>query len=793
MVSISGLGSGLDTQSIIAQLVQIEQQKINVVSARGNRQTQALSSWTTIRSTLTALNGVAAGLLKASDWQALSATSSDETTATVSAGSGTLTGSLSFTVSALAQTGVLRSASTMSSLAARITNDAAIFVATGGGKLGFTSLASNDSVALGTHTIVVTQSSAAAHKVGSGVLAASTVIDNSNNALQIEVNGGTYNLTIASGTYDAQQLATAVQATATAAGAQVAVSLNSAGNLNIDTSAEGAAATLRVTGGTALSALQLATDGAVLTGTNGELTVDGGPTQIFGGTSTLGVGTSIDIAGGGGTITAALAGGLRVGSITANNVSTGDGSVQAVVSAINGAKAGVSAAAIQVGTNAFRLQIGSSTTGAGNDPNLAATEFDTVAIGGLTVLSQASDASITVGSGAGSYNITSSNNTMNNILPGVTVTLKKRNLTTPVTVTVDRNGTALADRVQSLVDAANAVKTEIDRATRYDPATRQSSPLVGDSTAQRLKSSLNTAITSLVAGANPATPGQLGVATDRLGNFTFDKTKFMTAFTADPDGVSKIFGQFGSATSGSMSFIGATARSVPGTYAVNVATAATQASATSSGVPSAGTTVRVKVGTVLAAYTVQSGDSASDVAAGLTSSFAAQNLGVIANASGGNVQVSSSGYGTRSSIDVAWDGTSYATHTGVDIAGTINGVVATGSGQILTAPSPDATLAGISVQVQGTTTGALGSVTYSPGSAARLTRAISLATDSINGYITTRETGITANKKVITEQVDRMTIRINAYSARLRRTYAQLETALSNIRGQGSSLSGLLS
>ena len=45
----------------------------------------------------------------------------------------------------------------------------------------------------------------------------------------------------------------------------------------------------------------------------------------------------------------------------------------------------MSAAAIQVGTNAFRLQIGSSTTGAGNDPNLAATEFDTVAIGGLTL------------------------------------------------------------------------------------------------------------------------------------------------------------------------------------------------------------------------------------------------------------------------------------------------------------------------------------------------------------------------------------------------------------------------
>ncbi len=680
----------------------------------------------------------------------------------------------------------------MPSLATRITNDAAIYVAAGGGKLGFASFASDNNVALGTHTIVVTQSSAAAHKVGSGVLAASTVIDNSNNALQIEVNGGTYNLTIANGTYDAQQLAAAVQATTTAAGAQVAVTVDSEGKLNIDTNAEGAAATLRVTGGTSLSALQLATDGAVLTGTNGELTVDGGATQIFGATTTLGAGTSIDLSGGGGTITAALAVGLRVGSVTGNNVSTGDGSLQAVVSAINGAKAGVSAAAIQVGTNAFRLQVGSSTTGSGNDPNLAATEFDTVAIGGLTVLSQAGDAAITIGSGAGAYDITSSSNTMTNVLPGVTVTLKKLNTATPVTVTVDRNGAALADRVQALVDAANAVKREVDRATYYDPATRKSSPLVGDSTAQRLRSSLNTAITSLVSGANPATPGQLGVATDRLGNFTFDRTKFMTAFTTDPDGVSKIFGQFGSTTSGSMSFVGATTRSVPGTYAVNVTTAATQATATSSGVPSVGTTVRVKIGSVLSAYTVQSGDTAASVAAGLTSSFAAQNLSVIATASGANIQVATSGYGTNASVDVAWNGTTYVTHTGVDVAGTINGIAANGSGQILTAPSTDTTLAGIAVQIQGTATGALGTLTYSPGSAARLTRAISLATDSLTGYITTRESGITANKKIISDQVDRMTIRINAYAARLKRTYAQLETALSSLKGQGNSLSGLV-
>ena len=128
------------------------------------------------------------------------------------------------------------------------------------------------------------------------------------------------------------QLATAVQTASTAAGAAINVAVGSNGALAIQTTAEGAAATLRVTGGTSLSALNLTTDGAVITGTNGQLTIDGGATQTFGATSPLGTGATIALNAGAGTITAALSGGLRVGSVTANNISTGDGSLGAVVS-----------------------------------------------------------------------------------------------------------------------------------------------------------------------------------------------------------------------------------------------------------------------------------------------------------------------------------------------------------------------------------------------------------------------------------------------------------------------------
>ncbi len=791
-VSISGLGSGLDTQSIIAQLVQVEQSKIAQVAARGVDQQNALSSWSSIRSALSQLSGASSGLMHATDWQALTATSSDPTAVSVTGGSGTTTGSMQFNVTSLAQSGILRSANAVTSLTSRVATDASLLVASGGGKLGFSSFASNDAVALGAHTIAVTQASAGASKFGTGLLGASTVINNSNNALQLEVNGSTLNLALASGTYDSQQLAAAVQQAATAAGAQVQVTAGTNGRLSIATTAEGSAATLRVTGGTSLAALGLTTDAAVLHGVDGQVSVDGGAAQVFGNATPVGVGSSLALTtAAGGTITAVLSGGLRLGTVSATNVSTGDGSLGSVVAAINGAHSGVTAAAVQVGTNSFRLQIASTATGAGNDPNIAASEFDPTAVGGLTVLSQGTDASITVGNGPGSYSITSSSNTMANVLPGVSLTLNQVT-TAPVTVTVARDGNTLADNVQKLVDGANAVKQAIDKATAYDATNKIASPLTGDITATRLSTALYNAVSSVVPGSNPTSPGLAGVSVDKNGNYTFDRTKFLAAYSADPDGLSRVFSRSGSSTSGVVSFVAANDGTQAGTYAVNITQAAQQAFSSSGGAIAAGTTVRARIGSVNASYTVQAGDTAATIAAGLNSSFASANLNVVASVNGTAVELRSATYGSSAAMDVAWNGSTYATVHGADVAGTINGVAATGNGQILSAPSTDPTLAGLTLQVVGSTTGSLGTFTYTPGVAARLSQMNTLATDSLSGYITSSENGIKANQDLINTQVDTMTQRLNAYQAQLKAQFAQLESAMANLKNQQQWLAGQL-
>ena len=57
---------------------------------------------------------------------------------------------------------------------------------------------------------------------------------------------------------------------------------------------------------------------------------------------------------------------------------------------------------------------------------------------------------------------------------------------------------------------------------------------------------LTSAFIGAVPGANPQSPGLAGVSIDGTGKFTFDRTKFLAAFDADPQGVTKLFAQGGS-------------------------------------------------------------------------------------------------------------------------------------------------------------------------------------------------------------------------------------------------------
>ena len=236
-------------------------------------------------------------------------------------------------------------------------------------------------------------------------------------------------------------------------------------------------------------------------------------------------------------------------------ISTAGGTLAETVAAINAAKAGVTASMVQktpaVGATPaeYLLQLTSTTTGADSAVSLKAgtTELMT------TTIVPARDAQIDIGGGT---LVSRASNTMSDVLEGVTLTLSKADTPRvdgngvpftppqyaepPTTVTVKKDVDGIAARVQALVDAANAARTEAKSLTAMDPTTKAKGRLYGDSSVRSLVDQVSSAVSGGTSG-----PAVAGVTIARDGTISFDKAKFLTALAADPAKVEAALGKDG--------------------------------------------------------------------------------------------------------------------------------------------------------------------------------------------------------------------------------------------------------
>lgn len=226
---------------------------------------------------------------------------------------------------------------------------------------------------------------------------------------------------------------------------------------------------------------------------------------------------------------------VTVGGTTHDiTVAGGDRTLDSVVSAVNNAKIGVTASAVKVADGQYRLQLSSGSTGASSEFSVAGLVHATA------VVQQGQDAQITVGSGAGAYTATSTNNVFDGLLPGVTVTVKKE-AADPVTVTSSKDAAAVQNKVKALVDALNAVVSDIAKKTDYDQEAGSKGALLGTSAVTRARQSLVEAVTYAVDGTTLGAASMAGLSIDRAGEFTFDEAKFKAAYDADPAAVAELF------------------------------------------------------------------------------------------------------------------------------------------------------------------------------------------------------------------------------------------------------------
>jgi flagellar hook-associated protein 2 len=806
--SVDGLVSGLNTTDIITKLMAAEKAPQDRLLARHTQAKNVVKAYQSLNAKLAALRDASGALAGPAGWAAMKATSSAPGVATATASAGALGSSLTFTVNRLATASSIISGGSVAATTAVVAGGP-LLVSAGGAAIGVSTFDGGAGLALGTHTIKVTQASAGAAKSASTALATgSIVIGAGNDTLDVEVDGVAKTFTLANATYDATSLAAAVQ---TASGGDLKASIDSNGKLVLATVDEGSAATLRITGGTALTDLGLTgaeVGGAASVGTDGTFDSDGNVTTV----TDVRAGLSVVLPGAGGNITAVLGSGMRVGSVTAKEVDTGDGSMSALINAVNNANVGVTASALQVVPGQLRLQLASASSGLAGAVSTATTSI--TGLGTFSSLGTAQDASITIGSGAGAFTVTSSTNQVSNVLTGVTLDLVS---TGTATVTVGHDVDAIAAKVSGMVDQVNAVVKEIKAQTAFDPDTKTGGLLMGDFTVRQLQSNLVNSILDTVSTSTVGPASTLGISIDKTGIFSFDKGKFTTAYNADAAGVAAAFQRGGTAASSTVSLASATNKTRPGSYDVTITQAATQGTATGAvlggGTIAGAETLDVRVGGAtgtVVSYSAAAGSTLQSVADGLNQLLAQSALPVLASVSGSALVISSTGYGTNASFEVRSStiaagqtgivaaANTWEPHTGTNVVGTINGVAATGIGRLLQAPPTDPSLAGLTLAVAATAAqvaGAggtldLGNFDYVPGIAQRTATVGTDATDIVSGTLTAAIDGHNSEIDDLQAQIESWDRRLADREAQLKQQFTAMETALSQMKQQSQWLAG---
>lgn len=223
------------------------------------------------------------------------------------------------------------------------------------------------------------------------------------------------------------------------------------------------------------------------------------------------------------------------GTATTITVGAGNDSLDGLASAINAAGTGVRASVVgDVG--GVRLVLKGETGAAkafsftldsGSDPALSA--FAQGAGGGMSVTQPARDASLRVDG----LLFERATNTISDILPGVTLTLKKAQAGELVDLGSSRPQAAIKQAVSDFVAAFNQMRTSIKDAVKLAGPNSELRALDNE-----LLSIANSVLTSHASIRRLA---DVGVATSRDGTLQLDAAKFDQAMARDPAAVEALF------------------------------------------------------------------------------------------------------------------------------------------------------------------------------------------------------------------------------------------------------------
>jgi flagellar hook-associated protein 2 len=233
--------------------------------------------------------------------------------------------------------------------------------------------------------------------------------------------------------------------------------------------------------------------------------------------------------------------GVGAKSITIDSTNN---TLQGISDAINAAGMGVTASIVNDGSGTpYRLALTSNNSGisnsmkittAGGDGTIGAllTYDPTTATQNLTQTVAPQNAAFTVNG----ISVNKSSNSVSDAIPGVTLTLKNLT-TTPATLTVARDTTAVSTAVSTFVSAYNDLFTSMKNSTAY----KSGSALAGDSTLRDLEAQMRD-IAATAAGSGTLTNlFQVGISFNATGSMQLDSAQLNSAMATNFSDVANLF------------------------------------------------------------------------------------------------------------------------------------------------------------------------------------------------------------------------------------------------------------
>lgn len=216
--------------------------------------------------------------------------------------------------------------------------------------------------------------------------------------------------------------------------------------------------------------------------------------------------------------------------------------LQDITDKINDTGAPVRATILDDGTgsNPYRLNLTAKETGTDGRFILDDNGFGL----NMTTLNEGQDSLTFFGSTdpAKAVMLTSSTNTLDGVIPGVTLDLKAAS-EDPVTVNVGRDYDAIESGIQSFISAYNALVDRIGYVTRYDPETQAKGPLLGESTVSTLRATLASTALAKPIGVDDEFDRltEVGITVGDGGKLSLDHDKLRAAMEEDFQAVADLF------------------------------------------------------------------------------------------------------------------------------------------------------------------------------------------------------------------------------------------------------------